>query len=281
MSILLGENNYGKQRIRLLRVSRLGGSHDIQELTIGIRFEGDFQSAHTHGDNKKILPTDTMKNTVYALARRHPIDAIETFCAQLVDHFLSNNPQATSVSVMATETLWARFPFSGKPYAQTFTRSSDERRTAQVDGSRSAKSVKAGIEGLVVLKTTNSAFEDFLRDEFTTLKETRDRILSTVIQANWTYRGADLNYETLWQGVRKLMLETFAAHDSKSVQQTLYAMGEAVLNNFENIREIQLSLPNKHYLPVDLSPFEMNNPGEIFLPTDEPHGLIEATLRRD
>ncbi len=143
------------------------------------------------------------------------------------------------------------------------------------------KTVSAGIEGLVILKTTQSAFEDLYRDPYTTLKETRDRILSTAVRANWTYDEEEAEYGTIWHGVRRLMLETFAEHDSQSVQQTLYAMGEAVLQSFAAIREIHLSLPNKHYLPIDLSPFKLDNPGEIFLPTDEPFGLIEATLRRN
>jgi urate oxidase len=133
----------------------------------------------------------------------------------------------------------------------------------------------------VVLKTTDSAFEGFLRDSFTTLKEDRDRILATVIRATWLYRRDNPEFETVWQGVRQTMLETFAEHDSKSLQHTLYAMGEAALAKFPGIREIHLSLPNKHYNLVDLSAFRMDNPKEIFLPTDEPHGLIEATIRND
>jgi urate oxidase len=281
MTIRLGENNYGKQRVRLLRVSRQENRHEIQELTIGIRLEGDFETAHTGGNNKKILPTDTMKNTVYALARRDPIASIETFCGQLLEHFLTNNAQVSKVQVEATESLWTRLPFGGKSHPHTFTRSSEEKRTAVVIGTRSARTVSAGIDGLVILKTAQSAFDGFIRDEYTTLKETRNRILSTVLRANWTYFHGDANYGTIWHGIRQVMLETFAEHDSESVQQTLYAMGEAVLGNFDAIREIHLSLPNKHYLPVDLSPFHLDNPGEIFLATDEPYGLIEATLRRD
>lgn len=281
MSIHLQENNYGKQRVRLLRLAKGVHQHDIQELTVGIRLQGDFRAAHTVGDNRKILPTDTMKNTVYALARQHPIDPPETFCLHLLNHFLTRNPQVSAADIEAVETLWSRLPVAGKLHRHTFTRSSEETRTASVSGTREAHTVTAGLQGLIVLKTTQSAFEGFLRDEFTTLKETTDRILSTVIQANWLYGEAPLDFDATWQGVRQLMLETFADHDSLSVQQTLYAMGEAVLNKFAVIRQIHLSLPNKHYLPVDLSPFHLDNPGQIFLPTDEPHGLIEAKLQRD
>jgi urate oxidase len=281
MSIRLGENNYGKQRVRLLRLSRRDGWHHLKELTLGIRFEGDFDTAHSKGDNQKILPTDTMKNTVYALARQHPIKTAESFCLHLAEHFLARNPQTSRVQIDATETLWTRLPVGGKLHAYTFTSASMEKRTALVDATRSEKTVFAGIEGLVVLKATQSAFEGFLRDEYTTLKEARNRILSTVISARWLYRDAHSESDAIWNEVRQTMLETFADHDSQSLQHTLYAMGEAVLHKFDRIREIHLSLPNKHYNLVDLSPSQLDNPGEIFLPTDEPHGLIEATLRKD
>jgi urate oxidase len=281
MAIRLGQNNYGKQRVRLLRLSRQEGRHDIKELTLGIRIAGDFATAHTGGDNSKILPTDTMKNTVYALARKHAMASTEKFCLQLADHFLSRNAQISKVTVDASETLWQRLPFGGKPHPHTFTQAGGEKHTSRVCGTRQGNTVKAGIEGLAVLKTTQSAFEGFLKDEYTTLKEDRNRILSTLIQAAWIYRNEEVEFGAIWHAVRQMLLDTFAEHDSQSLQHTLYAMGEAVLNNFESVTEIHLSLPNKHYNLVNLSPFQMDNPGEIFLPTDEPHGLIEATLRKD
>ena len=169
----------------------------------------------------------------------------------------------------------------GKPHPSAFLRTGAEARTARLAGTRGGTTVHAGIKDLVVLKTTKSVFEDFLRDPYTTLKEDRDRILSTSIHAEWLYEGDELEYSPVWHGVRQALLETFAEHDSKSLQHTLYAMGEAVLGSFDRIREIRLSLPNKHFLPVDLSPFGMDNPAEVFLPTDEPHGLIEATVRKE
>jgi len=281
MAIRLGENNYGKQRVRLLRLSRQEGRHDIKELTLGIRFEGDFETAHTAGDNSKILPTDTMKNTVYALARKHAMASTEKFCLQLADHFLLHNSQVSKVIVDASETLWQRLPFGGKPHPHTFTQSGGEKHTSSVSATKHGKIVQAGIDGLAVLKTTQSAFEGFLKDEYTTLKEDRNRILSTLIRTTWTYRSEEVEFAAIWHAIRQMLLDTFAEHDSQSLQHTLYAMGEAVLNNFESVTEIYLSLPNKHYNLVNLAPFQMENPGEIFLPTDEPHGLIEATLRKD
>ncbi len=281
MSIRLAQNDYGKSRVRLLRVTRGKEKHEIKELALAIRLEGDFESAHTKGDNSKILPTDTMKNTVYALARQNPVDAAETFSAVLIDHFLAGNPQIERVHVHAVEHLWARIARDGKPDAHSFVRAGEGKRTAVVTGTRSKKSIQAGVKNLIALKTTKSAFEGFIRDPYTTLKEDRSRILATAIRADWLYDSAKIDFNVTWESVRRTLLETFAAHDSLSLQHTLYDMGKSVLEQFNAIREIRLSLPNKHYNLVDLAPFGMTNPGDVFLPTDEPHGLIEATLRRE
>jgi urate oxidase len=281
MGIRLGKNSYGKSCVRLLRVGRQEARHDIKELTLEIRFEGDFETAHTTGDNRKILPTDTMKNTVYVLARQHPFEPSEDFSRRLIQHFLAHNPQVQRVEIDAAEDLWARIPCGGSPHASAFTRAGEEKRTAMLDATRDGIAIRAGIENLIVLKTTKSAFQGFLRDRYTTLKEDQNRILSTSIQADWLYDGSAIEFNRVWDGVRRTLLETFAEHDSLSLQHTLYAMGEAVLHSFEPIREIHLSLPNKHYNLVNLSTFETDNPSEVFLPTDEPHGLIEATVERD
>lgn len=281
MAIKLGENSYGKSRVRLLRVVRQEGRHDIKEMTLAVRFEGDFETAHTKGDNRKILPTDTMKNTVYVLARQYPVEAVEDFCLHLIEHFLTYNPQVSRVRVEVTENMWARLTHGGKPHASAFTRAGGEKRTACVSGTREGTTIESGVEDLVVLKTTKSEFEGFLRDPYTTLKEDRNRILSTSIRATWLYKDDEIEFSPVWHGVRQLLLDTFAEHDSKSLQHTLYAMGDSVLGNFDQIREIRLSLPNKHFNLVDLKPFGMDNPAEVFLPTDEPHGLIEATLRKE
>jgi len=267
--------------VRLLRVTRGKEKHEIKELTLAIRLEGDFETAHTKGDNSKILPTDTMKNTVYALARQNPVDAAETFCGVLIDHFLAGNPQIERVHVHTVEFPWGRIMRDGKPDGFAFVRTGEEKRTALVTGTRSKKSVQAGVKNLIALKTTKSAFEGFIRDRYTTLKEDRNRILATAIRADWLYEGAEIDFNATWESVRRTLLETFATHDSLSLQHTLYDMGKAVLEQFNAIREIRLSLPNKHYNLVDLAPFGMTNPGDVFLPTDEPHGLIEATLRRE
>jgi urate oxidase len=281
MAIRVGENSYGKSRVRLLRVTRQEGRHDIKELTLAIRFEGDFDAAHRQGDNRKILPTDTMKNTVYALARQHSIETVELFGLHLIEHFLTYNPQVALVQIEAAEERWARLPMGGKSHPSAFTRAGEEKRTAVLTGTRKETTVRSGIEGLVVMKTSKSAFEGFLKDPFTTLKDDDNRIFATVLRANWLYTEDDAEFGSIWHAVREMLLETFAEHDSKSLQHTLYAMGQAVLNCFDNIREIHFSLPNKHFHLIDLAPLGMDNPGYVYLPTDEPQGLIEAIVRKD
>jgi len=282
MVVRLGENSYGKSSVRLLRVLRQEGRHDIKELTVTIRFEGDFEVAHTKGENKKILPPDTMKNTVYALAREYPVEAVEDFALHLIEHFLTYNEQVSRVRIEALENPWSRIPHGTKPHAFAFMRASGpEKRTATLSGTREGTTIRGGIQDLEVMKTTKSQFEGFLRDPYTTLKEDGDRILATTIRAEWLYEGDEIEFNPLWHSVRQTLLETFAAHDSRSLQHTLYAMGEAVLATFDHIREIHLLLPDKHFNLVDLSPFGMDNSAEVFLPTEEPQGLIEATLRRE
>ena len=278
----LAENNYGESQVRLLRVVRQEGRHDVREIGVNITFEGDFDTAHTKGDNRKILPPDTMKNTVYVLARQYPVEALEDFALHLIEHFLTYNEQVSRVQIDAEENPWTRIQLGGKPHAFAFTRPSGQgKRTAKLTGTRERTTICAGIDGLVVLKTAKSGFDGFSRDPYTTLKEDRNLILSTEIHAQWLYDGDEVEFSPLWHGVRQTLLETFAEHDSKSLQHAVYGMGEAVLGSFDRIREIRLSLPDKHLHLVDLSPFGMDNHAEVFVPTDEPLGLVEATLRRE
>jgi urate oxidase len=282
MAIRLGQNNYGKSRVRLLRATKHDGRHEIKELTLAISFEGEFEMVHTKGDNSKVLPTDTIKNTVYALARRHPMKSVEDFSMKLIDHFLSGNEYVARVRVEAVEDLWTRILVDGKPQSSAFVRAGEEKRTALLDGTRKGVVIRAGIMNLIAMKTADSAFEGFMRDPYTTLKEDRDRIMATSIRASWLYdSGTTIDFDSMWTGVKTTLLEAFAEHKSESLQHTLYAMGEAVIAKFGQIRDIHLSLPNKHYNLLNLSPFGMENPAEVFLPTDEPHGLIEGTVQRD
>jgi urate oxidase len=228
-----------------------------------------------------VLPTDTMKNTVYALAHlTAELEEIEIFALRLADYFLTNNPPVMRVVIEIAEHGWSRIAVGGEPHQHSFIKGSNEKRTTKVNAPRDGATIESGIEDLIVLKTTKSGFVGFIKNQYTTLPEVTDRIFSTSVKANWRYASTDAATDDAWRGVRQTIIETFAEHDSLSVQHTLYAMGEVVLEKFSDIAEISFSMPNIHYLPIDFSRFGLENDNRIFLPTDEPHGLIEARLTR-
>jgi urate oxidase len=216
---------------------------------------------------------------VYALAKRHPPRQLEAFGLTLCDHFLKNNADLHEVSARFDQRTWERTSEKGMPRPHAF-RLLPEMRTALVVRSRREVAVRAGFRKLALLKTTGSAFAGFLRDPYTTLPETRNRVLSAVLTASWLYAGAKADFNAVWSGVRDTVAEVFAAHESRSAQHTIYAMGEEVLRRFQDIREISIAWANKHNLLVDLSPFGLENDNEVFMPVEEPHGLIEATISR-
>lgn len=271
---VLAENRYGKSGVRLVKLTREAGRHDFQDLTVAISLEGDFQAVHEGGDNSSVLPTDTMKNTVYALARQNPIGEIEEFGKLLAGHFLRSHDAIRRARVHIREKLWERLD------PHTFRQAGGETRVTEVTAGDEGVAIESGLEDLLVAKTSKSAFDGFFRDRFTTLQETRDRILATSVRAHWRYATPNVAFGSLWRDVRQTMLDTFAAHDSESVQHTLHAMGEKVLERHPEVEEIHITMPNKHHLLVDLSRIGLDNPNEVFVPTEEPFGLIQATLRR-
>ncbi len=286
------ENRYGKSRVRLVKVTRHEGHHHLYEWMVEVLLEGDFESAHRAGENTKLLPTDTMKNTVYYVARESNATSIEVFARELADYLMVRNPQVSAVMVNVESVLWKRLTVDGKPHPDTFMRGSGERQVTRLRLERDGGvTLTSGFVDLVVMKTAKSGFEGYIKDSLTTLKETSDRLLGTAVTADWTYTGAvarggaedsgeTVDFNGLRETIREGMLATFAGHDSLSVQQTLFAMGEAALDATAAIDEVHLVMPNKHCILVDLSRFGQENPNEIFVPTDEPHGTIEARLGR-
>jgi urate oxidase len=264
----------------MVQVRRHGDRHDVHDLTVAIRFTGHYDASYTEGDNSAVLPTDTMKNTVYALAALEPVQDPESFGVRLARHFLERNPRLERVRIDLTEHLWGRLKRGEREHGTAFVRQGPDTRTAVVRASRDRMRIGAGIADLLILKSAHSAFDSFIRDEYTTLPETRDRLLATSMTANWRYASEDLDFGPAWHAVRRALLDTFAEHRSESVQHTLYAMGQGVLDTVDDVMRIRIVMPNKHHLPFDLTSLGLENRNEIFVPTDEPHGLIEATLTR-
>jgi urate oxidase len=272
-------NRYGKSRIRLVKVRRPSAErHELVDLTIDVQLEGAFDAVYVDGDNAPCLATDTMKNTVYALARTDPIDHVETFARRLADHFVGK-PAVSRARISAVEHRWDRLSAAGRPHPHAFVQPGGEQWTAVITRDGTGTEIVSGLTNLVVLKTSDSGFSGFPRDEYTTLPDADDRILATSLTASWKYRPGMGDFAAR-ERIREALVETFATHVSRSLQQTLYAMAEAALAACADATEITLTMPNRHHLLVDLEPFGLDNPKEVFVATDQPFGLMEATIRR-
>lgn len=276
----LTQTSYGKSRIRLVRVTRHDDRHELRDFTVAIAFEGRYDTSYTDGDNRDVLPTDTMKNTVYALAARDGVGEPEAFGILLGRHFIERNPALTRVHVDVVDHSWGRLTVGDRDHGRAFVRQGPDTRTARIATDREGVSVSAGIADLVIMKTSHSAFAGYPRDEFTTLPETTDRLFATSMTATWIYTDGEIEFASTYLTVRKTLLAAFAEHDSLSVQHTLYAMGQAVLDSIDVIQNISLEMPNRHHLPIDLTRLGLENRNEVFVATEEPHGLIKATLSR-
>ncbi|HUX45548.1 MAG TPA: urate oxidase [Terracidiphilus sp.] len=277
----LGENCYGKSRVRLSRITRHADRHDFDEWTVQVQLKGEFDASFTEADNSKILPTDTMKNTVYSIARASKAATIEVFAMELGDYFLTHQPQVSQVSIGVEEKAWERMCVGDSPEATTFQLRGPELQTVQAERRRGGGwSMTSGVDGLVILKTTNSAFTGYIQDKLTTLQPATDRILGTRATVRWEFAADAPDYAGARKRIVHAMLRVFAAHHSMSVQHTLFDMGKAALDAAPEIARITLTMPNLHHLLADLSRFGQDNPNHIFVPIDEPHGAIEATVER-
>jgi urate oxidase len=270
----LAANRHGKSAIRLVKIVRGGDRHAIRDLTVAIALEGDFAASYVDGDNSLVVATDTMKNTVYALAREHLTGPVEAFGTVLARHFVVI-PQVERATVSIEEQAWR--PIGESPDA--FSRDRSSTRTAVVAATRGGLTVDAGIADLTLMKTAKSAFAGFPRDEYTTLPDTTDRLMATNLSATWRY-GAETDFDASFDAIVNTLLEVFAAHESASVQHSIWLVGRAIIDRHAEVAEVTLTLPNLHHWLADLSPFGQPNDREIFIATTEPHGLIQATVRR-
>jgi urate oxidase len=277
--IELAASRYGKAAIRIVRVGRDQEPQQVRDLTVAVALEGDFTAAHTDGDNANVVATDTMKNTAYAFAADHLAGSIETYAIDLGRHFLET-PAVGRATVNVREHAWRSIEIDGRAADGAFVRTGEATRVATAAVTRESSVVDAGIEDLVLMKTTRSAFSGFPRDRFTTLAETDDRLMATKLTAIWRYGAPDLDFDAAWSAARDTLLEVFAEHDSPSVQASIWIMGKAILERHEELEEIRMVLPNLHHFLVDFAPFGMANDRAVYISTTEPHGLIEATIRR-
>jgi urate oxidase len=280
MTIVLGANQYGKAENRLVRIYRETARHEIRDVTVSTSLRGDFAAAHLAGDQGAVLPTDTQKNTAYAFAKEHGLRAIEDYALTLARHFVDDVGPVRGARIGVDEFAWERVPVGEQGHDHTWVRRGPEVRTTEVDVSDEGTEVVSGLRDLVLLKSTGSEFAGFLTDRYTTLAETHDRIMSTALVARWRHTGTDVDWDKTWADVRRILLERFATVHSLALQQTLWEMGRGVLEAHPGIAEISLQAPNKHHFAVDLSPFGLENPNEVFYAADRPYGLIEATVTR-
>jgi urate oxidase len=285
MSIVLGPNQYGKAENRVVRVYRDSKRHEIRDLNVSTSLRGDFAAAHVDGDQSQVLPTDTQKNTAFAFAKEKGVASPEEYALALADRLLQASDAATAARIEVEEYAWDRISVGGSGHDHAFVRRGGDTRTTVVtlDDSEEQRRtwVVSGLKDLVVLKSTGSEFKGFLRDRYTTLAEADDRILATSLVARWRYEGTAVEWNKTFEDIRQVLLETFAVTYSHALQESLYAMGRAVLEAHPEVAEIKFSAPNKHHFLVDLSPFGLENDGEVFIAADRPYGLIEATVCRE
>jgi urate oxidase len=285
MSIVLGDNQYGKAENRVVRIYRDTERHEIRDVNVSTSLRGDFTDAHLTGDQARILPTDTQKNTCFAYAKEKGIGEIEDYALDLARHFVDDVAPVEGARVEVEELAWERVSVDGAEHHHTWVRKGQEVRTTVVtvegDGDDQRAWVVSGLKDLVLLKSTGSEFRGYLKDGYTTLPETSDRIMATSLVARWRYTSPDTGWGKAYDGIRQVLLEKFATVHSLALQQTLWEMGKAVLETHRDVAEIRFSAPNKHHFLVDLAPFGLENPGEVFVAADRPYGLIECTVLRD
>jgi urate oxidase len=273
-------NTYGKDRVRVMRVHRTGERHEVRELSVLVMVQGDFARTYTHADNADALCTDTMKNLVAIVAHDNPALEKESFCAAVADRLLSKYPQVSTATVTAHETKWRRLVVDGRPHPHSFVLDGNGQPFATVVASRETRSLQSGVSGFTFLKATQSGWDNFYKDDYTTLKETRDRICATSMEASWRWQRTPPDFEAANARLLDSMLAVFATTYSHSVQDSLYRMATAGLEAVPEVSDIRLACPNKHYIPINLSPFGRVNDNEVFVPTDEPHGQIECQVGR-
>ena len=276
----LTASKYGKGRVRVMRLTRDGDHHTPRELSLTVLMKGAFDAAWTGGDNKACVATDSVRNIVNVVAAKNLSLDNEAFAEAVAKTFLDRYPQIEEIQFEGKETRWLRRAIGGQPHGHVFTLDGNGTGYVKLVASRCGAVMQSGLRGFTFMKTTQSGWVDFVEDEYRTLADTSDRIAATAMDATWTWASAPIDYAATNARVLDILIEVFGTTYSHGVQDSMYRMGEAVLAAIPEITEITFAMPNKHYIPINLTPFGLENPGTVFLPTDEPHGQIDATIGR-
>jgi len=276
----LSKFTYGKGRVRIMRVKRDTARHEVRELSTQVMLEGDFAASFLSEDNSKVIATDSIKNIVNIVGRQNPALETEEYLAAVAAYFLEHYAHVEQVSITALETKWSRLEIAGAPHDHAFTLDANGKPRTTLVATRAETKITSGLEGFTFLKTTESGWVGYVMDEATTLGETTDRIFSTAMNASWAWAGTPASYPAANAAILTAMMGVFATTYSPSVQNSLFLMGSAALEAVPEIASISLACPNKHYIPINMKPFGLDNPNAVFLPTDEPHGQIECTVAR-
>lgn len=282
----LEQHRHGKARVRVGRVWRDAANHVMVEWNVSVLLSSRCEPSFTDADNSAIVATDTIKNTVYVKAKECTTAvSIEEFGLFLGSHFVKTYLEVTSAQVNIIEKPWEPITIDGKVHSHGFKLGRGSHTCEVTVPKTGSASVCTGLESFAVLKTTQSGFEGFIRDKFTLLPEVRERLLATEIQAIWSYSVKPSCYNKAYETVKKVLMDVFFGPPeigvySPSVQNTLYLMAEKVLQSMPEIERIKLSMPNLHFLPVSMPTIGVAFEHDVYVPTDEPHGTIGASLTR-
>ncbi len=274
------QKTYGKDRVRVMRINRQHDRHEVRELTVRAMMTGDFDDAFTHADNTTSVATDTVKNIINVVAHENLTLGTELFCAAVAQKLLDTYKRVRTATVTGHETKWSRLVVDGTPHAHSFVLDSNGKPFAKVVAERDGTTMESGVAEFSFLKSTQSGWENYIQDRFTTIPETNDRIAATAMQASWRWHAAPADYDAANATILATLLKVFATTYSCSVQDSLYRMGMAALEAVSEIAAVSMACPNKHYLLLNLTPFGLDNQNQVFVATDEPSGQIECTVGR-
>ncbi len=271
---------YGKDHVRVMRIGRNGDRHEVRELTVRAMLTGNFDGAFTHADNATSVSTDTVKNVINVVARENLALGTELFCAAVAKRLLESYPNVDSATVTGHETKWSRLTVKGSPHPHSFLLDNNGKPFAKVAATRDSMATESGLSAFTFMKCTQSGWENYIKDQYTTIPETHDRLLATAMDASWRWNAAPADYDAANAKILATLMDVFATTYSSSMQDSLYRMGTAALEAVPQLSDISMACPNKHYLPLNLAPFGLDNNNQVFVATDEPHGQIECTVGR-